>query len=105
MCKQFGMNLSLFCTFSGSMLTTDSICGSEDGRTYIWNTSHASGETKEKLPVEYFQASDMPVTVAIMAPVSSTYLSTFSYQGRLGVETFSRLMTYSWFTPSNVRMK
>lgn len=39
--------------------------------TYIWNTSPTIGETKEKLPVEYFQASDVPVTVAIMAPRSS----------------------------------
>lgn len=50
------------------------ISGSEDGKTYIWGSTDASGENKDKPPYEYFDAHSQAVTVAVTAPTASKQL-------------------------------
>ncbi|KAK2744389.1 hypothetical protein FQN57_004284 [Myotisia sp. PD_48] len=45
------------------------ICGSEDGRAYIWPVN-STEKYPDKRPVEFFEAHSSTVTTAIMAPVN-----------------------------------
>jgi WD40 repeat protein len=47
------------------------ICGSEDRKTYIWNTAPIEGENKDKRPVEFFEAHSDMVTAAVIAPTKT----------------------------------
>ncbi|KAL5598713.1 hypothetical protein BROUX41_003374 [Berkeleyomyces rouxiae] len=50
------------------------ICGSEDKKVFIWPTSLNDGDAKDKRPLEYFEAHDDIVTVAMFAPTSTRRL-------------------------------
>ncbi|KAL2888479.1 putative WD repeat-containing protein C3H5.08c [Ceratocystis lukuohia] len=50
------------------------ICGSEDKRVFIWPTNLNEGDAKDKRPLEYFEAHDDVVTVAMFAPTSTRRL-------------------------------
>ena len=50
------------------------ICGSEDHKTYVWNTSPLESENKDKRPYELFEAHSDMVTAAIVAPTKSRQL-------------------------------
>jgi WD40 repeat protein len=50
------------------------ICGSEDRKAYIWSTETMDAESKEKRPVEFFEAHSDMVTAAVMAPAKSRLL-------------------------------
>lgn len=50
------------------------ICGSEDKKAFIWSTSPALSENKDKHPYEYFEAHSAIVTQAIFAPTASRQL-------------------------------
>ncbi|KAF3483455.1 WD repeat-containing protein 44 [Arthroderma uncinatum] len=46
------------------------ICGSEDGRVYIWPLD-STERYPDKRPIEFFEAHNSIVTTAIMAPIAS----------------------------------
>lgn len=50
------------------------ICGSEDRRAYIWSTAPAEADTKDKRPVEFFEAHSDIVTATIFAPTKTRQL-------------------------------
>jgi WD40 repeat protein len=50
------------------------ICGSEDRKAYIWSTETIDAESKDKRPVEFFEAHSDMVTAAVMAPAKSRQL-------------------------------
>jgi WD repeat-containing protein 44 len=50
------------------------ICGSEDRKSYLWSTGPAESETKDKRPVELFEAHSSIVTTAVMAPMKTRQL-------------------------------
>ncbi|KAI9730446.1 MAG: hypothetical protein M1818_008141 [Claussenomyces sp. TS43310] len=50
------------------------ICGSEDRKTFIWSTGSIQTDTKEKQPVEVFEAHSDIVTTAVMAPLRTRQL-------------------------------
>jgi len=51
------------------------ICGSEDRKAYIWNTSSLTdAENKDKVGVEVFQAHSDMVTAAVIAPLKTRQL-------------------------------
>jgi WD40 repeat protein len=50
------------------------ICGSEDHKTYVWNTGPLESENKDKRPYELFEAHSDMVTAAIIAPTKSRQL-------------------------------
>ncbi|KAI1816197.1 WD40 repeat-like protein [Poronia punctata] len=50
------------------------ICGSEDGRTFIWANEPSDAETREERPCEYFEAHSEIVTAAIFAPTKTRQL-------------------------------
>jgi WD repeat-containing protein 44 len=47
------------------------ICGSEDGRAYIWPINSAEGEAKDKQPYEFFDAHSDIVTATLFAPTKA----------------------------------
>ncbi|KAF3930507.1 Jouberin [Dactylella cylindrospora] len=59
-------------TFSDDMKYV--ICGSEDRKVYIWDVTIGVGEKRTKLPLEYFEAHNSIVTVAIIAPAKTRQL-------------------------------
>ncbi|KAI0392322.1 WD40 repeat-like protein [Xylariaceae sp. FL0594] len=50
------------------------ICGSEDGRTFIWSKGLGDADSREKRPCEYFEAHSEIVTAAIFAPTKTRQL-------------------------------
>jgi len=51
------------------------ICGSEDRKSYIWNTGPTDTENnKDKRPLEYFEAHSAMVTATAIAPMTSRQL-------------------------------
>lgn len=50
------------------------ICGSEDRKAYIWNTSPIESDNKDKRPVEMFEAHADMVTAAVIAPTKTRQL-------------------------------
>jgi WD40 repeat protein len=50
------------------------ICGSEDRKAYIWSTGPAESDTKDKRPMEVFEAHSNIVTAAVMAPTKTRQL-------------------------------
>ncbi|TPX16824.1 uncharacterized protein E0L32_003386 [Thyridium curvatum] len=50
------------------------ICGSEDRKAFIWNTSSTESENRDKKPCEYFNAHSDVVTTAVFAPTKSRQL-------------------------------
>jgi len=50
------------------------ICGSEDGRAFIWSKEFGDLESREKRPCEYFEAHSDIVTAAIFAPTKTRQL-------------------------------
>lgn len=50
------------------------VCGSEDGKVYIWSTTPSDAEKKDKWPVEIFEAHTSPVTCAFFLPTRSRQL-------------------------------
>jgi WD40 repeat protein/ribosomal protein S27AE len=50
------------------------ICGSEDGKAFIWSKEMTESESREKRPCEYFEAHSEIVTAAIFAPTKTRQL-------------------------------
>jgi WD40 repeat protein len=50
------------------------ITGSEDRKAYIWSTCHVDSESKDKRPVEQFQAHSDVVTATLIAPAKTRRL-------------------------------
>ncbi|PNP38453.1 hypothetical protein TGAM01_v205965 [Trichoderma gamsii] len=50
------------------------ICGSEDRKAYIWNTTTSEAETKDRQPYECFDAHPEVVTTALIAPTRTRQL-------------------------------
>lgn len=49
-------------------------CGSEDRKAFVWSLHGAHTETRDKQPVEFFEAHDSPTTVACFAPAKTRHL-------------------------------
>ncbi|KAK6431595.1 hypothetical protein LTR95_012241 [Oleoguttula sp. CCFEE 5521] len=50
------------------------VCGSEDGKAFVWSTESSDGETREKRPMEYFEANEQMTTAVCMAPTKTRCL-------------------------------
>lgn len=50
------------------------LCGSEDRKAYIWSTGPVESDTKDKRPLELFEAHSSTVTAAVMAPLKTRQL-------------------------------
>ncbi|KAI1749190.1 WD40-repeat-containing domain protein [Xylaria castorea] len=50
------------------------ICGSEDGKAFIWPRAMVESDSREKRPGEYFEAHSDVVTTAIFAPTATRRL-------------------------------
>ena len=50
------------------------ICGSEDGKVYLWPTGPAEKQDPEKRPVEIFEVGSAIVTTALLAPTKTRQL-------------------------------
>jgi WD40 repeat protein len=50
------------------------ICGSEDRKAYIWSAGPVEADTKDKRPVEQFEAHSDMVTAAVIAPTKTRQL-------------------------------
>ncbi|OQO14418.1 hypothetical protein B0A48_01295 [Cryoendolithus antarcticus] len=50
------------------------VCGSEDGKAFVWSTDPSDGETREKRPVEFFEANEQMTTAVCMAPTKTRCL-------------------------------
>lgn len=50
------------------------LCGSEDGKVFIWNTTPAESEGRNKFPVEVFEATSSISSVALFAPTRTRML-------------------------------
>ncbi|KAM0464178.1 hypothetical protein ACHAPV_002726 [Trichoderma viride] len=50
------------------------ICGSEDRKAYIWNTTTSEADTKDRQPYECFDAHPEVVTTALIAPTRTRQL-------------------------------